>query len=175
MGSRSFTTGAPAQLGMAPGTLTSTHWPSSSEKYWSSHSNSDRKCYFLRKYWIFLTGARTALATVAPGVVLHPALTVHPGGAPGLAGVAVPGDTAAVGLPSVEEGEDAGLATGPHCPAGPCQHSLMALSDRRGEGRYSRQVFKHWRPSAHFPEISEAPPQVWSSALAHLRQQPHSS
>ena len=76
--------------------------------------------YFLRKYLIFAaaTSPRTALATVAPGVVHHPALTVNGRGTPGLAGVAVPGDAVVVALLSVDEGEDAGLATGPHCPAG---------------------------------------------------------
>ena len=74
--------------------------------------------YFPRKSSIFPTSSRTALATVPPGVVHHPALTVHLGGAPGLAGVAVQGGADTVGLLSVGEGEDAGLTTGPHCPAG---------------------------------------------------------
>ena len=56
----------------------------------------------------------TALVTVPPGVVHHPALAVHTGGAPRLAGVTVPGRARLVTLPTVQEGEDAGLATAAH-------------------------------------------------------------
>ena len=117
------------------------------------------------------TCSGTPLVTVAPLVVHHPALAVQAGGAPGLAGVAVPGGAGVEGLPGVEKGEDAGPAIGPDCLASSWEtcHHLSVLS------QYIRQVLRHWRPSPHLPEMPPAPPQVWSSALAHSRQQPHSS
>ena len=67
---------------------------------------------------LLLTCPRAARSTVPPGVVHHPALGVHLGGAPGLARVAVPGGALGVLLARVGEGEDAGLGAGAHCPTG---------------------------------------------------------
>ena len=72
------------------------------------------------------SGPVTVLVTVAPLVVHHPALAVQAGGAPGPAGVAVPGGAGVEGLPGVEEGEDAGLAT--NCPTGSgCEREWRSL------------------------------------------------
>ena len=67
---------------------------------------------------LLLTCSRAASAAVPPGVVHHPALGVHLGGAPGLARVAVPGGAPGVLLARVGEGEDAGLGAGADCPTG---------------------------------------------------------
>ena len=83
MGGSSLTTGAPSQLGMAPGTETSIHFPSWIVKKSSSHGETKQASEVDYVWRIFsvskLTCPGAARVTVPPGVVHHPALAVHLG------------------------------------------------------------------------------------------------
>ena len=128
----SLTEGAPNQLGIAPGTETSMHFPSCIEKNLSSQGlivpgHPSPQSITVMSRSLLDSQICIQILLTSPLVVHHPAIGVHLGGAPGLARVAVDVRAGGVGHVAVDEGEHTGHPAAAHRPAGLWTNDIITL------------------------------------------------